>query len=228
MACLGNEPRSFCSFWDYTQVLHFRLFCDYDGYSISSNGFLPTVVDIMVIWVKFTHFSLLIPKMSMFTLAISCLTTSNLSWFMHLTFQVPMQDFSLQHWTLLLSPVTSTTGCCFCFGSLSSFFLDLFLYSSPVPYWAPTNLGSSSFRIIYFCLFILFMGFLRQDNWSGLLFPSPVDHILSELSSMPCSSWVALHGMAHSFIELDKAVVHVIHVIIHTACGTSPLGGGHQ
>ena len=30
---------------------------DYDGYSISSKGFFPTVVDIMVIWVKFTHFS---------------------------------------------------------------------------------------------------------------------------------------------------------------------------
>ena len=30
---------------------------DYDGYSISSKGFLPTVVDIMVIWVKFTHSS---------------------------------------------------------------------------------------------------------------------------------------------------------------------------
>ena len=27
-------------------------FVDYDGYSISSKGFLPTVVDIMVIWVK--------------------------------------------------------------------------------------------------------------------------------------------------------------------------------
>ena len=26
-------------------------------------------------------------------------------------------------------------------------------------------------------------------------------------------SWVALHGMAHSFIELDKAVVHVISLI---------------
>ena len=26
-------------------------------------------------------------------------------------------------------------------------------------------------------------------------------------------SWVALHSMAHSFIELDKAVVHVISVI---------------
>ena len=27
MICLGNDPRSFCCFWDYTQVLHFRLFC---------------------------------------------------------------------------------------------------------------------------------------------------------------------------------------------------------
>ena len=32
-------------------------FVDYDGYSISSKGFLPTVVDMMVIWVKFTHSS---------------------------------------------------------------------------------------------------------------------------------------------------------------------------
>ena len=32
-------------------------FVDYDGYSFSSKGFLPTVVDTMVIWVKFTHCS---------------------------------------------------------------------------------------------------------------------------------------------------------------------------
>ena len=32
-------------------------FVDYKGYSFSSKGFLPTVVDIMVIWVKFTHSS---------------------------------------------------------------------------------------------------------------------------------------------------------------------------
>ena len=32
-------------------------FVDYDGYSISSKGFLPTLVDIMVIRVKFTHSS---------------------------------------------------------------------------------------------------------------------------------------------------------------------------
>ena len=30
---------------------------------------------------------------------------------------------------------------------------------------------------------------------------------------MTCLSWVALHGMAHSFVELDKAVVHVISLI---------------
>ena len=57
MVCLGNEQRSFCRFWDCTQVLHFGLSVDYEGYSISSKGFLPTGVDIMVIWVKFTHSS---------------------------------------------------------------------------------------------------------------------------------------------------------------------------
>ena len=48
--------------------------------------------------------------MSTFTLAISYLITSNWPWFTDLTFQVPMHYCSLQHWTLLLSPVTSTTG----------------------------------------------------------------------------------------------------------------------
>ena len=58
------------------------------------------------------HFSLLIPKMSIFTLAISCLITSNLPCFKYLTFQVPMQialysmDFSstsshIHNWVLL-------------------------------------------------------------------------------------------------------------------------------
>ena len=56
---------------------------------------------------------------------------------------------------------------------------------------------------------ILFMGFSRQEYRSGLPFPSPVDHILSELFTMTHLSWVALHGMAHSFIESHKAVVHV-------------------
>ena len=65
-----------------------------------------------------------------------------------------------------------------------------------------------TFSILSFCLFILFMGFSRQEYLSGLPFPSPVHHILSDLSTMTRPSWVASHGI--SFIELDKAVVCVI------------------
>ena len=36
---------------------------------------------------------------------------------------------------------------------VSSFFLELFLHSSPVAYWAPTNLGSSSFSVLSFFTF---------------------------------------------------------------------------
>ena len=99
--------------------------------------FFSRLIDIGL-WVIFTHsghFSSLIPRMPTFTLAISYLITSNLLWFMDLTFQVPMQYCSLQHRTLLLPPVTSTTGYCFCFGSIPSFFLVLFLHWSPVVYW---------------------------------------------------------------------------------------------
>ena len=114
-----------------------------------------------------------------------------------LTFHVPMPYCSLLHQTLLPSPVKSTTGCCFFFGSIPSFFLELFLHWSSVAYWAPTNLGSSSFSVLSFCLFILFMGFPRQENWSGLSFPSPVGHILSDLSTTTRLSWVAPHSMAY-------------------------------
>ena len=77
-------------------------------------------------------------------------------------------------------------------------------------YWAPTDLGSSSFSVISFCLFMLLMGFSRQEYWSGLPLPSPVDHILSELFTTTFASWVTLHSMGHSLIELDRGVVSVI------------------
>ena len=70
-----------------------------------------------------------------------------------------MQYCSLQHRTLIPSPVTSTTGCYFCFGSISSSFVELFLHWSPITYWVSTYLWSSSFSIVSFCLFILFMEF---------------------------------------------------------------------
>ena len=132
---------------------------------------------------------------------------------MDLTFQVPMQYCSLQHHTLLPSPVTSTTGCCFCFGFISSFFLELFFHQSLVAYWALTDLGSSSFSVLSFYLFIPFMAFSRQEYRNHLLFPSPVDNVLLELSTMICLSWVALHRLAHSFIELDKTVINMISLL---------------
>ena len=146
--------------------------------------------------------------MAMFTLAISCLNSSNLPWVMDLTIQVPMQYCSLQHRTLLPSPATSTAVHCFCFGSiiLSGAISPLFSSSILGGYWP----GEFIFQCHIFLPFILFMGFSRQEYWSGLPLPSPVGHILSELSTMTCPSWVALHSMGHSFTELDKAVINVV------------------
>ena len=88
-----------------------------------------------------------------------------------------MQYCSLQHQTLLPSPVTSTAGCCFCFGSVSSFFLELFLHCSPVAYWAPTNLVSS---VSYLFAFSYCFWETPGHSWASLgqslvgsLLPSP-------------------------------------------------------
>ena len=56
--------------------------------------------------------------------------------------------------------------------------------------------------------FIPSMGFSRQGYWSGLPFPSPLDHVFSELFIITHLSWVALHGMAHSLIDLCKPICH--------------------
>ena len=52
--------------WKWTEVIlsflrlypstTFQTLVDYEGYSISSKRFLPTVVDIMVIWIKFSFY----------------------------------------------------------------------------------------------------------------------------------------------------------------------------
>ena len=126
------------------------------------------------------------------------------------TLQVPRQYCSLQHQTLLSSPDTPTAEHCSHFDPVASFLLELLviaLRSSQVAYWSPSNLGT---RVVahlpasYLCLFILPMGFYRQEYWSRLPFPSLLDHVLSELFTITCLSWVALHGMPHSFTEPDK------------------------
>ena len=42
----------------------------------------------------------------------------------------------------------------------------------------------------------------------------PVNHLLSELSTMIHPSWVALYGMVHCYNELHKAVIHVIILVL--------------
>ena len=69
------------------------------------------------------------------------------------------------------------------------------------------------------CLFILFTGLSRQECCSGLPFPPPAGHDWSELSTVTCSSWVALRGMAHSSTEFCRPFRHNKAVIV---------GGGAQ
>ena len=57
-------------------------------------------------------------------------------------------------------------------------------------------------------------GVLLARILEQVAFSHPVDHVLSEPFTVTHLSWVALHGMAHSFIKLcklpchDKALIH--------------------
>ena len=84
---------------------------------------------------------------------------------MDLTFQVPVQYCSLQHQTLLPSPVTSTTGWCFCFDSVSSIFLELFLHSSTNSILGTYRPGEVIFQCPIFLPFHTVHGVLK----SGIL-----------------------------------------------------------
>ena len=86
----------------------------------------------------------------------------------------------------------------------ASIFLELFLRSSSVACWTPSNLGSSSLSVISFWLFILFMD--SQGKNVEVVCHSLLQWttFFSELSTMTRSSWVALHGIALGFSDLGK------------------------
>ena len=149
----------------------------------------------------------------MFTFAVSYWPTSNLLWFMDLTFQVPMQycsatalDFAsitshIHNWVLFL------------------LWLFLFLLSGVIsPLISRSILGTYQpgdfiFQCPIFLPFHTVHVVLKAGILKWFAIPFSSDHILSELSTMTRPSWMALHGMAHSFIEVDKAVVHVIRLV---------------
>ena len=97
--------------------------------------------------------------MSMFTLDISCLTTSNLPWVMDLTFQVSTQYCSLQHQTLLPSPHPQL-GVVFAL-ALSGVISPLFS-STILGTYQP---GEFILQCHNFLPFHTVMGFLRQEYW---------------------------------------------------------------
>ena len=119
-----------------------------------------------------------------------------------------MHYCSLQHRILLPSSVNFPTGCCFCFGSFSSFFLNLF------PHWSLGSIlgtywpGEFIFQCPIFLPFHTVHKVLKARILKWFAFSSLVDHVLSELSTITCPSWVVLYG-----IELDKAVDPVISLV---------------
>ena len=131
-----------------------------------------------------------------------------------------MQYCSLQHQIFLLSPVPSTIGCCLCFGSIPSFFLELCLHWFPEAYWAPTNLGSSFFTVFLFPLSYCSWGSQGKNT-------KVVCHSHLQLSTF-ChisSPWPVFLGWPHtawlSFIELDKAVIGETDWPVVCDCGFS-------
>ena len=137
--------------------------------------------------------------MSTFNLAISCLTTPSLSWFMDLTFQVPMQHCSLQQQTPLSPSGTSTTAHHFHFGRATSFFLELLviaLHSFPVVYWTPSNLGGLIFWCHMFLCFLTVYRVLDTKEWFAI--PCPLQWTMfCQNSSLwpihlqwPCTAWL--------------------------------------
>ena len=49
-----------------------------------------------------------------------------------------------------------------------------------------------------------------------------MDHVLSEIFTTMCWSWVALHDMAANFIQFYKAVIHVI-ILVNFLYSVCPL-----
>ena len=194
--------------------------------------------------------------MSMFTVAISCLTTSNLPWF------TDLNGNSLQY-SCLENPMDWEAWLTTVHGIAESDTAEqlYFPFSFNIPgFYAILHCTASDFTsitshihnwmlfLLWFCLFILsgvispvisssildtyrpgefifqcctFLPFhtvhgvlkARILKWFAIPFSSGPCFVRTLYHTMTCLSCVALHGMAHSFAELDKAVVYVIRLV---------------
>ena len=155
--------------------------------------------------------------MLMFTLDISCLTTSNLPWLVNLKFLVyyAILLFMALNLTFITRNIPNSVS--FLLWPAASHFLELMSNClCPVAYWTYSNLARGRARLPVSCLLLFYTvhGVLaaRIPEWFDI--PIQVDHVLSELFTLTLPFCVTLHSMAHSFIELcellhhDKAVIH--------------------
>ena len=147
------------------------------------------------------------------TLAISCMTTSNLPWFMDLTFQVPMVYCFLQHQTLCPSTVTSTTGCCFDLAlSLHSFHsISPLISSSILCNYRP---GEFPFQCPIFLPFHTVHGILQARilKWFAIPF-----------SSGSCFVWTLHHVILISSYLLNLITFFTVKWFFHSAYSLSCL-----
>ena len=156
------------------------------------------------------HFHSLIPKMSKFILIISCLTMSNLPCFMDLTLgSCAVLFFAASEFTFINRHIQNWVSFplwpnrFILSGTISS--SPLLLPSSILDTLWPGGLIFQCHRLLSF---YIVHEVPWQIYWGGMPFPSPVDHVFPELSAMTRPSWVALHGMAHRFFELQKPLCH--------------------
>ena len=120
-----------------------------------------------------------------------------------------MQYCSLQHQILLSPPVTSTTGCCFHFGSASLFLLELFLHCFPavtghLPTWR------IHLSVLYLFAFSYCSWSSQGKNADVICCPHLQWTTFCQNSPSWLLWWAALHGISHGFIKLHKAVIPMI------------------
>ena len=146
--------------------------------------------------------------MSMFTLAISCLNTSNLPWFMDLTTFQFLCNIALYSIGLgFYHQSHPQLGVVF---ALAPSLYSFWSYFSTDLQWYIGHLLAWGVHVSLSCLFaFLYYSWGSQGKNTEMVCNSLLqDHVLSELSPMIRPPWVS-----HSFTELDKAVVHVISLI---------------
>ena len=151
--------------------------------------------------------------MLVFTLVIFCLIISNLPWFMdpNIPGSYAILFFTVSDFTFITTHIYNW--------ALFLLWLSLFIPSGAISLVSFSSIldtsqpGAGNIQCHIFLPFHTAHGVPKQEWWSGLPFPSPMDHVLSELSTMTHLFWVALHCMTHSFIELGKVLIYVINLV---------------